>query len=203
MGEFERPLEVTPELTGWPYPSARAYRYREGQVIDGGSEGDEMVMVVMCGDIIMTAADGVEGRMVRRDPFTEPAVALYLAPGEQYAADVRSDSYVVYCRAPRVEGAIARPTRILAARREQVIGPDDAESLRVTERTTAPGLCATVPLGSGGRAIVYHHFAAPDGLAATAETILHHGDAFVATECTYDVAVSPAAALLTVAITAA
>lgn len=94
-GIVERPLEVTPDMTGWAAPTARAYTYRAGQVIDGESAGDEMVMLMLRGDIDLEAA-GLEQRCLRPDPFAAPPVALYLPPGETYRASVRGYSHVLY-----------------------------------------------------------------------------------------------------------
>lgn len=208
-GLVERPLEVTPEMTGWTAPTARAYTYRAGQVIDGESAGDEMVMLMLRGDIDLEAA-GLEQRCLRADPFAAPPLALYLPPGESYRASVRGDSHVLYCRAP-AEGQ--RPARIVGDADGEVISAAVAERLRVREHRVAAGTWAALPLGAEGGSITYHRFSNMAGWALCPERVragvpsgaiaVRDGDALVGQEEIHDVAVSPAAALLAVVVTAA
>jgi hypothetical protein len=200
IGEVERPLEVTPEVTGWPAPSARAYQYRTGQVVDGDAEGDEMVMVLIEGELALRAT-GLEERVcARRDPLTDAATVLYLPPGASYRAEVRHDARVLYCRAPGTPEAATRAPRIGAA-----LG-DASAQLRIRETVVAAGTWATLPIA--GRGIVYHGFASPGGFAlasyAGSEAVaVRDGDAIVVTGPAYDVAVAPAAGLLTVTVSIA
>jgi hypothetical protein len=210
IGVVERPLEVTPELTGWLAPTARAYRYGAGQVVDGDAEGDEMVMVVLWGELALCAT-GVEERVcVRRDPFRDPATVLYLPPGGSYRAEVLADAHVLYCRAPGTAGAAERPARLIEAdpARPEILDGAVSEQLRIRENVVAAASWATLPLDGAGRGIVYHRFSRPDGFALTAEigneaTRVNDGDAIVRASAHYQVAVAPAADLLAVTVTAA
>jgi len=203
-GPVERPLEVTPELTGWPAPTARAYQYRAGQVVDGESAGDEMVMLLVRGDLVLEAGDE-QRRCTRLDPFSDDPVALYLPPGEDYRTLMRADSLVLYCRAP-AEGRM--PPRIWSRAGGRVLGRDEAEHLRIAEHRLAAGAWARIPHGE--RAIVYHHFAAPGGWALRPEegappagaAVIGQGDGAVGRGGEYVVAVAPGAGLLAVVVAA-
>jgi 5-deoxy-D-glucuronate isomerase len=212
IGEVERPLEVTPEQTGWPAPTARAYQYRTGQVVDGDAERDEMVMVLLWGALALRAT-GVEERVcVRRDPFSEPATVLYLPPGGSYRAEVREDAHVLYCRAPGADGAADRPARLLSAvpGHPELLSGATSAALRVREDVVAAGAWATLSLGATGRGIIYHRFATPDGFAlapgdedgADAATTIRDGDAVVPSRSSHQLVVAPAAALLAITVTA-
>jgi hypothetical protein len=208
-GIVERPLEVTPELTGWSAPTVRAYTYRAGQVVDGESADDEMVMLVLRGDIDLEAA-GLERRCRRADPFATAPVALYLPPGETYRASVRGNSHVLYCRAP-AEGR--RPARIVGDADGEVISAAIAERVRVREHRVAAGTWAALPLGAEGGSITYHRFSKLGGWALCPERAragvpsgaiaVRDGDALVNQEEIYELAVSPGADLLAVVVTAA
>jgi hypothetical protein len=205
IGEVERPLEVTREQTGWAAPTARAYQYRAGQAIDGDAEGDEMVMVLIDGELTLSGT-GLEPRVCsRHDPLTDPATVLYLPPGASYRAEVRHDARVLYCRAPGTPDAEGRPAWI----GERLDGTISAQ-LRLREDVVPAGTWATLPIGGNGtpRGIVYHRFAAPDGFALTAEpdgaaTTVRDGDAIVRAWPAYQLAVSPAAGLLTITVSIA
>jgi hypothetical protein len=207
-GLVERPLEVTPELTGWAAPTARAYTYRAGQVIDGEAEADEMVMLLLRGDVELRA-DGVERRCARADPFADAPVVLYLPPGGAYRASVRADSHVLYCRAP---AAGRLPARILAPEGGDVITADVAERLRIGEHRVAAGAWAALPLDPRG-AIAYHRFTAPAGWALWPErtgagvpegaTVVRDGDALAVARDRLELAVGPDAGLLAVTVAAA
>src|SRR3712207_9586104 len=56
VGEAERRLEITPARAGWNYLSFRSYTFRQGQVIEGESAGDEMCMGLLSGSVTMEAA---------------------------------------------------------------------------------------------------------------------------------------------------
>jgi KduI/IolB family len=206
IGEVERPLEVTPELTGWDAPSARAYQYRMGQVVDGDAEDDEMVMVLLWGEVALSAT-GIDERVcVRRDPFTEPATVLYLPPGGSYRADVRADAHVLYCRAPGSDGVTDRPARLLVAAPCQSVILSGATSarLRMREDVIRAGTSSMVPLGAAGRAIIYHRFATPDGSGTSFDGVrVVDGDAIVRTGSAHPLLVSGAADLLAVTVTVA
>jgi hypothetical protein len=207
-GLVERPLEVTPELTGWAAPTARAYTYRAGQVIDGEAEGDEMVMLLLRGDVDL-AADGIVQRCVRVDPFADAAVVLYLAPGGAYRASVRADSHVLYCRAP---AAGSRPTRILAPDAGELVTAEVAERLRIAEHRVGAGAWAALPFDVRG-AVAYHRFVAPGGWALWPEragaavpeaaVVVRDGDALAVARERLELAVGPDADLLAVTVAAA
>jgi 5-deoxy-D-glucuronate isomerase len=201
IGEVERPLEVAREQTGWDAPTARAYQYRAGQVIDGDAEGDEMVMVLIDGELALSAT-GLEERVAgRHDPLADAATILYLPPGASYRAEIRRDARVLYCRAAGTPAADGRPAWIGAALDASV-----SVRLRIREDVVAAGTWATLPLGTPG--IVYHRFGADDGFALTATAggeavAVRDGDAVVLTRPGYQLAVAPTAALLAVTVTAA
>jgi 5-deoxy-D-glucuronate isomerase len=185
LGEFERPLEVTAEVTGWDAPTARAYQYRAGQTITGAAEGDEMVMWLVAGAVAVSAT-GVA------------RVALYLPPGGEYTAEVFEDALVLYCRAP---GPVA-PGR--SATLGAVVDASVSERLRVGERRVPAGAWGSLPLAP--RSVVYHRFSSPEGFALVADPdggayAVRDGDAVVASRH-YAPAVAPGASLLAITVTA-
>jgi hypothetical protein len=196
-GPVERPLEVTPELTGWAAPTMRAYRYRAGQAIDGESADDEMVMLLVAGDLELEAG-GLRRRCTRADPFADDPVVLYLPPGETYRTAIHADADVLYCRAPAT-GRL--PARIAAPGGGAVLGEGEAERLRIAEHRLAPGARARLPLA--GRALAYHHFGAPAGHAVGACGRIGPGDAVAAEGAAYELEVGPEAPALVVLVRAA
>ena len=157
VGEAERRLEITPARAGWEYLSFRTYTFRQGQVIEGESAGDEMCMVLLSGSVTMEAAGQTWVCDGRASVFEGLPYAVYLPPGHTYRMTVHSDADCAYGRAP-AEGKL--PPRLIApgdtkveirgghnATRQitHVLDPGDAEKLLCVEVYTPSGNWSSYP----------------------------------------------------------
>ncbi len=157
VGEAERRLEITPARAGWDYLSFRTYTFRQGQVIEGESAGDEMCMVLLSGSITIEAAGQTWICDGRASVFAGLPYAVYLPPGHTYRMTVRADADCAYGRAP-AEGKL--PPRLITpgdtkveirgghnATRQitHVLDPGDAEKLLCVEVYTPSGNWSSYP----------------------------------------------------------
>jgi 5-deoxy-glucuronate isomerase len=150
FGEFERPLQVTPEIANWRYLSFRIYKFRQGQVLDGESASDEMVMVLLTGKLTLRAAEFEWELDGRNNVFEGKPHVLYLPPHKTYHLTIHADCDVAYSRAPatgKFPVRLARPENIRTERRDglgggyrvhHLLSPGETEKLLCTE-TIAPG----------------------------------------------------------------
>jgi 5-deoxy-glucuronate isomerase len=230
-GMVERRLQVTPEIAGWEYLYFRTYTYRTGMVINGESAAEEMVMVLLSGNVIME----VEGQRWhldgRRSVFDGRPYTIYLPPGHDYKMTVLSDSDCAYSRAT-AKGRL-RPRMIPPeALKVETIGdglcehqvthildPGDAEKLLCAEMHTPAGHWANYPahryISPGGGAVNsvhYYRFQAengwgmqhlylPDGSLDEAVTICN-GDAVIVRQSGHPAVAGPSSAMYTLSFIA-
>jgi 5-deoxy-glucuronate isomerase len=176
-GECERRLEITPAIAGWDYLSFRTYTFRAGMVIDGESESDEMVMVLLSGTVTMAAAGNdwlLEGR---NSVFEGRPHAIYLPPGYTYKMSVHTDADCAYGRAPaegKLQPRVIRPDAVrvelcgestAAHQSSHILDPGDAEKLLCTESYISAGNWGGFPL---------HRHVAPANVEGTKVNAVHY-----------------------------
>ena len=159
VGEVPRPTDIDPQKTGFNrLVSLRIYAFTAGQVIYGEAEGDEVIIVLLQGDLTVkvtgqqTATRALSGR---HTVFGGPAQAVYLPPGYSYRLELRTGAEVAYARA-RAEGRFPPrfiEARVVKAAEEaqndtkvyEILGPGEAEALECVETLTPGGGRYTVP----------------------------------------------------------
>lgn len=112
VGPCPRPVDVDQSMTGFArLKSVRAYRFAPGATIEGESEADEVLIVVLEGAVTMEIAGA--------HPLTAPLSAgciLYMPPDHTYRLMPHGNSVVAYGR-----------TDATGARQTEVIDADAAE----------------------------------------------------------------------------
>lgn len=114
----QRPVDIDKSQTGFVgLRSLRIYRFDVGSVIDGHAEEDEVLIVVLSGNIELTMSE--EDSLDKSVPFTmsaadeghnHPCVA-YLPPHGSYRLAARSNAEVAYARATPAGGRAPRVFR--------------------------------------------------------------------------------------------
>lgn len=225
-GEVERRLQVTPEIALWEYLYFRTYTYRTGMVIDGESAGEEMVMVLLSGRVIMEVESQRWALDGRSSVFEGAPHIIYLPPGRSYRMTVLADSDCAYSRAPadgRLPPRWIRPQELTvetvgqgptAHQVTRLLNPGDAEKLIAQELLTPPGGWADWPAhrhldvqGGPVNAVHYTRFQDPRGWAlqhltqpdgSLQETLfVNHGDAVLVRQSAHPVVSCPASAMYT------
>ena len=143
VGKVPRPTDIDQRKTGFKrLVSLRIYAFTHGQVIHGEAEGDEVIIIMLQGDLTVT----VLGQQTttrelqgRQDVFGGPAQAVYLPPGYAYRLELHTDVQVAYARArakgrfpPRfIEATLAENQKGISV--YEILGPGEAEALECFE----------------------------------------------------------------------
>ena len=225
-GDVERRLQVTPEIAGWEYLYFRTYTYRKGMVINGESAGEEMVMVLLSGSVVME----VEGQRWELDGrstvFDGRPHTIYLPPHYDYKMTVRADSDCAYSRAP-AKGLLKPryiPPEALKVEKvgeglfehqvTHILDCGDAEMLLCVEVHTPAGHWSDFPghrhislIGGPVNAVHYHRFRSARGWglqrlysadgSLDQALVVHTGDAVMVRQSAHPVVASPAADMYT------
>jgi 5-deoxy-glucuronate isomerase len=226
IGEVERRLQITPEIAGWEYLYFRSYTYRTGLVMNGESAGEEMVMVLLSGSVIME----VEGqRWVmdgRRSVFDGKPYTIYLPPHHDYKMTVLADSDCAYSRAsadgrlkPRMIPPEALKVETVGEGLTQhqithILEPGDAEKLLCVEIHTPAGYWSETPphrhidpTGGPVNAVHYYRFQPANGwgmqrlfnpqTGLDESLMIHHGDAVMVRQSAHLAVAGPGSAMYT------
>jgi 5-deoxy-glucuronate isomerase len=122
FGTHGKVHEITPASAGWRFVGFSLYRLRTGDTAAEATGGNEVILVLVEGKALVTAAGrdwGVLGD--RMDVFEKtPPHSLYLPNGTEWSATAETDCTVAVCAAPGHGGHPARR-----------IGP---EGITLTER---------------------------------------------------------------------
>lgn len=95
VGPCPRPVDIDQSVTGFTrLKSLRAYRFAGDQLIEGESEEDEVLIVLLSGRINLD----ISGRH-RLLQQMEPGAVLYMPPHHAYRLIVTEDAVVAYGRA--------------------------------------------------------------------------------------------------------
>ena len=97
IGLCPRPVDIDQSVTGFKaLKSLRIYRFSAGSVVHGNSEGDEVFIVPLNGEVTM--------EIIGAHPLTAilgqgAARALYMAPDHSYRLAPKTETLVAYARA--------------------------------------------------------------------------------------------------------
>ncbi len=182
-------LEVTPESAGWHYVGFRVVRLATGQSFAGGEEGREACLVVLTGQVDITAGEENFAALGdRASVFDGPATSLYVPAGCPYRVTALSDVEIALCTAPGTGKGLVRliaPEDVgqevrgkgTNTRHVRNILPDtaEAESLLVVEVITPGGHWSSYPPHKHDRdafpeetfleETYYHRLSPPQGFA--------------------------------------
>jgi 5-deoxy-glucuronate isomerase len=207
-GDVERRLQVTPDIAGWDLLFFRTYTYRAGMVINGESAAEEMVMVLLSGNVNMEVNGQKWALTGRHTVFNGPPHTIYLPPGCDYRMTVLTDSDCAYSRAPadgRLPPRWIPPealkietigTGLYEYQVTHILDAGDAEKLRCQEFRVPAGHWTEAPArryvaadGKPINAIAYYRFQPSNGWGFTRvydpatsqdEALLaKHGDAVI------------------------
>ena len=116
FGSHGKVHDITPQSAGWRYVGFSLYRLRAGEEIAEATGEREVMLVMVEGKAVFTAAGrdwGIVGD--RMDVFEKsPPHCLYVPNGQDWRAVAQSDCTLAVCSAPGFGGHEARR-----------IGPDD------------------------------------------------------------------------------
>jgi 5-deoxy-glucuronate isomerase len=150
-------VEVSPASAGWKYLSFQAVALPAGHTQQGSSEGREVALVPLSGEIRVRVGDQVFG-LKRKDVFSELPSVLYLPPHTEYALQALTDAEFALGGAPaegRYPVRLFRPEEIRVEMRgganatrqvSHILGPHlPAERLLVYEVYTPSGFWSGWP----------------------------------------------------------
>ncbi|OLV15390.1 hypothetical protein BOO71_0015070 [Deinococcus marmoris] len=164
VGPAERPIDLGLELTGFQTLGYRMYQFRAGQEIDGEAEGDEVLILILSGQVQMRVDEG-EIWTLGDGPaaFDAPPAAVYLPPNHHYRITTLQDAQVGYVRSPahgKYPPRLLRPedngTEATAGQHQRsVLGAGHSERLRCSQILLEAGI--ELRLDSAGERIVHFH----------------------------------------------
>ncbi|MPZ18307.1 MAG: 5-deoxy-glucuronate isomerase [Luteitalea sp.] len=101
-------VAVTPERAGWDYVHFAARRIAAGDRWAGRTGGDEVCLVLLRGEAVVTCASARSGAVPakpvrlgpRRDVFSDYPHALYLPRGTRFEVRARRATEIADCRSP-------------------------------------------------------------------------------------------------------
>lgn len=153
-------VRVTPESAGWEYVGFEVFRLRAGQVLEQGTEDQEVCVVFLAGRGHVSAGDNTwEDVGGRTTVFDGPPHAIHLPPNTPYRVEAATDELeIAIAFAPAEEGvepALIRPEDIAVTTRgsgstERELRPvlfEDrpAERLLIMEVVTPEGHWSSFP----------------------------------------------------------
>lgn len=169
-GPCPRPVDIDQAVTGFArLKSLRVYRFAADKVIDGESEGDEVLIALLGGEVRME----ITGATPLAADLAAGAV-LYMPPGHAYSLSAAADALVAYGRA----SATGRLTSHLpegAAAAGEILRLDAlhlASSERHEVRGEALALVAAGRIDHGNATLgPLEVLAVPDGADATVASV--------------------------------
>jgi 5-deoxy-glucuronate isomerase len=151
---------ITPESAEWDYVGFEVYRLEASKSHRGGSQGREICLVILAGEVSVTAGEHQWLNIGERtSPFADSApYAVYLPPGQNYEVTAVSGAELAVCSAPATgkyparlitpdqcgneERGTGTNRRIV---RNILFGNADAERLLVVEVITPNGNWSSYP----------------------------------------------------------
>lgn len=161
FGTHGKVHEITPASAGWRYVGFSLYRLRAGETAAEATGGREVILVMVEGKAVLTAAGQDWGVLGSRMSVFEKIAphCLYVPDGQEWRAVAETDCVIAVCSAPGKGGHAARrigPDGITLTQRGE--GPntrwinniameaeDYADSLLVTEVFTPAGNWSSYP----------------------------------------------------------
>lgn len=97
IGPCPRPVDIDQSITGFKdLVSLRIYAFADGNVVNGESEDDEVLIVLLRGH----ASIGIEGQHLAQFKLGADGVrAIYMPPGHHYQLVPQGDADIAYMRA--------------------------------------------------------------------------------------------------------
>jgi 5-deoxy-glucuronate isomerase len=131
-------VEVSPASVGWKYLSFQAVALPAGYTQQGSSEGRELALVPLSGELQVRVGAQVFG-LKRKDVFSELPSVLYLPPQTEYALQALTDAEFALGGAP-AEGHY--PVRLFGPEEIRVEMRGGANATRQVSHILGPHLPA-------------------------------------------------------------